>query len=133
VVALPCGGALMFSEALSSLTANYAERYLPDVHAWTQLATLVSPLAVRLLDGRAFDVNAALLYDPATEVWSTTAAVPAFEGAAAVLSDGRVLALGFEPPSTAIYDPATQTWTSMAPPPYGFTTLVALKDGRAVS
>jgi large repetitive protein len=66
------------------------------------------------------------VYDPATEVWTTTAPLPGpgVEDAAAAVHDGRLYVFGGATgpfsgavANTAVYDPATEAWTSLQPMP----------------
>jgi hypothetical protein len=55
------------------------------------------------------------LYNPATGLWSATGSMTSFHphGAAALLTDGRVLVAGYS--EGDVYSPATGTWTATGP------------------
>jgi Kelch motif len=105
---------------------------------------------VGLRDGRVLVANGdhpifgtqrtALLFDPATETWSTTGSTMAARRVAigALLNDGRVLVVG-EPtvvgdPFAEVYDPATETWSATGPmvSPRTPDTVTSLLDGRVL-
>lgn len=97
--------------------------------------------ATRLADGRvlvvggrgggspfAAPVNGAELYDPLSNTWTSTASMSHSreDHAAALLSDGRVLAVsgiivntgpGLPSDSAELFDPVAETWSAVAPMP----------------
>jgi len=111
------------------------------------------PTAVRLQDGRVLviggrsgevgyqdDLKSAELYDPATGTWSATGSISKPLAGAALLRDGKVLALvGYEgdgPSAAEVYDPSTGNWDATGPLAKGGETLrgpwTVLKDGRVL-
>lgn len=81
-------------------------------------------------------VNTAMIFDPATGIWTKTA--PMFQAryghATVLLADGRVMAIGGvgEVAETEIFDPRSGVWKRAAPLPVGRSNPIALsiQDGR---
>lgn len=143
---------------------NTVEAYDPVTDTWTTktaMPTRRQGLAAAVgLDGRIYaiggvtgpvpagpftSVGTTEVYDPATDTWTTAAAMPTpRHGLAAALgSDGRIYAIGgFGGTSTPCpgvacgtveaYDPATNTWIARASMPTSRTFLaaVAATDGK---
>jgi N-acetylneuraminic acid mutarotase len=94
-------------------------------------------------DAGAYSLTGAEIYDPATDTWTATPAPSPLEHAGrsdiAILSDGRVLALGEDraasTPGAETYDPATGRWTRTDPmvAPRSAAHVIALRDGRALA
>lgn len=138
-----------------------AEIYDPVTNAWSATGSLVARrqvhAAVRLLNGKVLvvggDEGAAnsyvgtttcQLYDPATETFTLAASManPRSNLALALLSDGRVLAVGGNRNATGspihaaeVYDPVTNAWSSAGTTGSGGSapTLTLLADGRALA
>lgn len=124
-----------------------AEAYDARTGSWNAIASMSTAryghTATRLADGRVLVVgglsgagtNARLtsaeIFDPATGAWTRTGDMRDGDpGAAVLLADGRVLALGR---SCEVYDPASGTWTRCAPVPGGQSgPVVLLRDGRVL-
>ncbi len=92
-------------------------------------------------DGSIFysaDSNAAEVYDPATNVWTTTGSMTKGRSGqvAVLLTDGRVLVAGNQwgDTSAELYDPATGTWTATGSlnAHHGRATASLLPDGRVL-
>jgi len=59
------------------------------------------------------------VYDPATDVWETKAAMPTAKSVDAVVVNSKIYLIGGGPNNTLnqVYDPATDSWTIKAPMP----------------
>jgi hypothetical protein len=105
-----------------------AQVYDPDSGTWTATGPMVAGAsgdkATVLRDGRVLDWGAAQVYDPASGTWTATGKKGDASGAAALLSDGKVLVAGgreyagdlsyYFLDSAQVYDPATGSWTAIA-------------------
>ena len=123
IVALPDGGALVVGEAYyDTATDKWAvqasHRFDPSRPTWTKVGAMVqsrqSPFVAGLADGRVLVAGGAIgveftdkgkvttltksaeIFDPATNSWSATAAMPSVRmaGEALLLQDGSVLLAG---------------------------------------
>jgi hypothetical protein len=154
---LPNGKVLVLGKALAGDTTR-GSLYDPGNDTWAFTAgTMVVPrsehTATLLADGRVLivggvDVNRVLatkdeLYDPATETFAETPAIPSQhrmrEHNAVLLADGRVLVGGVWASGTYfagyIWSPATAAWSFQAGPPSvssSGTRLVALANGKVL-
>lgn len=109
-------------------------------------ATLLAGGQVLLAGGysstQSAALNAAELYDPATNTWTATASLndARYYHGAVRLTDGRVLAVGgqipmnYDVPTAEIYDPATGTWTHTASPSVAHSVFdpVLLPNGKVL-
>ena len=109
-------------------TSQRAELFNPRSERWSGAAPLTAPhgpghTATLLADGRLLvageEADASEIYDWHTNAWTTTGAMTASRTgpAAALLGDGRVLAVGgtdFLSATTETFDPATGNWTARA-------------------
>ncbi|HET8626801.1 MAG TPA: kelch repeat-containing protein, partial [Thermomicrobiales bacterium] len=139
-----------------------AEIYDPATNRWAPTTPMAAPrvhhAAVPLPDGQVLVVGGLDLsreppaaqndpgaerYDPATGHWAPTGAMPFRLGGtwATMLTDGRVLALGYPPtpsypggpPTAEIYDPATDRWSLVDhPTTQSAAALVPLPSGEAL-
>ena len=129
-----------------------AQIYDPAAGTWTPTdpandARGLGSIATLLNDGRVLLIGKALfygdtsaeIYDPGTGHWTTVAPANSdhTDGAAALLSDGRVLAVGGDFSTSAeVYDPGANTWTVLSSPVSGFglsePSLTRLNDGRVL-
>ncbi len=154
---LPNGKVLALGKALAGDNTR-GSLYDPEADTWAFTAgTMVVPrsehTATLLVDGRVLivggvDVNGVLaakdeLYDPATETFAETPAIPSQhrmrEHNAVLLADGRVLVGGVWASGTYfagyIWSPATAAWSFQAGPPSvssSGTRLVALANGKVL-
>ena len=123
IVALPDGGALIIGEGYLDTTTDKwsvqpSERFDPSGKTWTNVGAIVesrlSPFVAGLADGRVLVAGGAIgvkftdsgkvttltksaeIFDPATNSWSATAAMPSerMAGEALLLQDGSVLLAG---------------------------------------
>lgn len=114
---------------------NSAELYDPGTETWSRTgslntgrsahsATLLSNGNVLVAGGigncntiDCFPVNGAELYDPVTGTWSVTGNINSANGPAALLPNGKVLAVGgdavygYGGNSTELFDPGSGTWS----------------------
>lgn len=134
------------------LSSPQAEMYDAEGGRWSETGPAFPPVAayasMLLADARVLLVGfvpgtdditgAGQLYDPATDSWSrATGTDVGFHLKLVLLPDGRVLALGDNPPesSARIYDPATDGW-ALATAPRGLAAVLAavgLSDGRVLA
>lgn len=110
------------------LTPNASGDYIQGT--WTPLTPMKNArmyyASAVLADGRVFvaggeysdaggDLNAAEIYDPVWDYWTSIATPPGWtnvgDAPCCVLPDGRVLLGNIFTTGTAIYDPAANTWT----------------------
>ncbi len=141
LVALAEGGALLLGGAvcgnLTCTPTTHAYRLNSTASEWSLAAppetARVDPIAVRLNDGRVLvaggfgsecpdtpwgyacnQLASAEIYDPFSNEWSATVAMPQPRGGASatLLSDGTVLIVGGDEMTAAIrYDPTAGDWT----------------------
>lgn len=104
---------------------NVARVYDPVANSWTDTGAMVKPAGylTKMSDGRVLLVGAkydlasttAAIYNPATNAWSSAAAVPAGlkQTMGVLLSDGRIAVSGNNVANSFyIYNPATNAWAS---------------------
>jgi N-acetylneuraminic acid mutarotase len=72
------------------------------------------------------------MYDPATDVWTRKADMPAAkENAGSVTVDGKIYCISGNSAATYMYDPANDTWTEKAGIPAGKSEFgCAAVDGK---
>jgi N-acetylneuraminic acid mutarotase len=122
-----------------------AEIYDPVSGAWTTTApmakSVVAATAITLLDGRVLLVgdDTAQVYSPRSDTWRMTGPFPysppgLTDHAAALLGDGRVVAVGGTSAKAEVFDPATAQWSLIdTPTNHGMgATAVSLRDGRVL-
>jgi hypothetical protein len=106
-----------------------AQVYDPALGTWTATGPMIErsigDTFTVLRDGRVLDWGGRQVYDPASGSWTATGEKKGeASGAAALLSDGKVLVAGgrgftlatgdYDLGSAEVYDPATGSWTAIA-------------------
>jgi N-acetylneuraminic acid mutarotase len=130
-------------EATGTRETGDVQAYDPATDSWTYVAALPSPRAggaAAVLDGKIHligggnyqgqawdDLENHLVYDPATNAWSSLAPMPSTRVAPALVTDaagGKIYAIGGWDSSTQnpsgrneVYDSATNRWTTKPPMP----------------
>jgi N-acetylneuraminic acid mutarotase len=129
---LIAGGRIKYTDTVHAS----AEIYDPATGSWSATGSMTTArqkgAATLLLDGRVlvaggagenpftYMLDSAEIYDPATEVWTTTGSMTTGRGGVAfsLISNGKVLVAGGVDgksvilASAEIYDPATEVWTT---------------------
>ena len=150
-VALPDGSAMVLGGINSDdVPFSSTKIFSPETRTWTNGPLLdlarSEPLAAALADGRVIvagsgDRTTSEIYDPARSSWERAAALPPNTDIRDIvsLSDGRVLALGFDHvdadpvPAGYLYDPQRDGWTAVEAPGVHGYVLAALTDGGALA
>jgi hypothetical protein len=159
---LVAGGSEYRSGSSVTSPRSEAELYDPPTGTWAETGAMAGTRsgqsAMLLRDGRVLIAGGntekirlrrvAEIYDPDTGTWTTTDASPLHRLVrAALLNDGRVLALGVEagcdlacaqsrPMAAVVYDPDANAWTDVADPTSSgcaFNQLIPLGTGEVLS
>ncbi len=140
-VALPDGRILVFGLINKGNPETSCEIYDPESATWKKTDDMVSsnwyPIFCRLLDGKVLAINAGIsqIFDPATEKWHLTKALPPGSNVetAIALKDGRVLLVA-PGDLCLIFDPKLDHWTTTGALncSRSMFTATLLNDGRVL-